>query len=301
MNPLRARKRSVLLALLLATAMAVFAWRQAGTPASSDGDGFVDPPAPASAAADAPSPLTTAAPPPPPRGFRVAPDLRQQYADRLLFTDSDLAPYAKELRQLAEAGDADAAATLSELYRACASDLGARTPSTVRCGSLGRPGQDESRRLQALATEWLQRAARLGHGPSVLATHGQFLPNPYQPPGAEELALRRVIIELLREGDHGAFLTHPAPLSNLGAEYTSDAWELAFCAMLAPCVPGPQRFCVHAGRCDPVRGGAIWRLGRLPQRQQRIVAGQQAEILAILRSGDYERLWRKPRTLPGRG
>jgi hypothetical protein len=300
MKPFRTRKLSVVLALLLAAATAALVWRQGGAPASVDDDKVVDPPALASTAADAP-PQTTADPPPPPRGFRVAPEVRQQYADRVLFADSDLAPYAEELRRLAEAGDADAAATLAELYRACAGDLGALTPSTVRCGSLGQPGQDERRRLQALATEWLQRAARLGHGPSVLATHGQFLPNPYLPPGPEELALRRVIVDMLREGDHGALLTHPVPLSNLGAEYTSDAWELAFCAMLAPCIPGPQRYCVHANRCDPVRGGAISRLSRLPQRQQRIVSGQQAEILEILRSGDYERLWRNPRTLPGRG
>lgn len=299
MSAFSQRTMGVVLALLLVGAIGALAWRDAGVSRAPEVAVATDAPPPASATAQPPP--TTAAAPPAPRRFRAPPAIRQQYADRIVFADSDLGPYAEELRQFADGGDADAAAALAELYRGCAGDLNARTPDTGRCGSLGRPGDAERRRLLAMATEWQGRAASLGHGASVLAAYNQFLPDPFQPPGPQELALRHVIVDLLRDGDYAAFLQHPAAIENLGAEYASESWELAFCTLLAPCAPGPQRYCAHAGRCDPEHGGAIRRLHGLPQRQQRIVAGQQAEILEILRSGDYERLWRKPRTLPGRG
>ncbi|MGE4073046.1 MAG: hypothetical protein AB7E72_17905 [Lysobacterales bacterium] len=238
------------------------------------------------------------------RGYRAGPAERAEYAQRLA-TEANLLVWSKLLVTQAQGGDADAAATLAELYRYCAEWLerpaavpappksASRRPSPFelamqRCAGFGAPGALTAFNLRASADAWSATAAHLGHAATILAAwrgsprYGEDLL------GAPELRARAAAEELLRESDFRALAQMDMPLADLSHSNMRIAWNRTLCELSSACEN--RRTCPYS--CDPDRQAR--ELRQLSPRKLRELHGQQMQILQALASGDYSPLWRAP-------
>lgn len=246
------------------------------------------------------------------RGFRASTEQRASYVDHLA-RDADLAALAKALDAAAQTGDADAAATLAELYRHCAEvlrysppprspkiDRPGRAPfpdelRVQRCAGFGAAGELSSFNLQSTARGWTGTAARLGDPASILASRepGYIFEN--APVDEAELRARAAAADLLLEGNFAVLTRYGNTLADLSHQRMRQAWDRTLCEMAAPC-ERRQRNCGFA--CDPQLQAS--ELQRMSPRQRRELAGQQLQILQALQSGRFDGLWRQPVAAGGR-
>ena len=241
------------------------------------------------------------------RGYRASPAERADYSARLT-TEANLLLWSQALKDRANTGDADAAASLSALYTYCAEVLAypfvplkpvANRPpqqdpnaaAKLRCAGMGEPGQLTAFNLSSDAKAWRRTAAHLGHALSVLAESGSARMRGFGPISPTELQARMAAEELLREGDYAALVRSSPIFATLSGWRMRLAWEISFCELSPPCERGRR-----CDLCDP--RGREPRLAILSPREKRMLAGQQLQILQAIQSGNFAELWRKP-TAPG--
>ncbi|MCB1614333.1 MAG: hypothetical protein KDI60_21600, partial [Xanthomonadales bacterium] len=241
------------------------------------------------------------------RGYRASPAERADYSARLA-TEANLLLWSQALKDRANTGDADAAASLSALYTYCAEVLAypfiplkpvANRPpqpdpnaaAKLRCAGMGEPGRLTAFNLSSDAKAWRRTAAHLGHALSVLAESGSARMRGFGPISPTELQARMAAEELLREGDYAALVRSSPIFATLSGWRMQLAWEISFCELSPPCERGRR-----CDLCDP--RGREPRLATLSPREKRMLAGQQLQILQAIQSGNFAELWRKP-TAPG--
>lgn len=246
------------------------------------------------------------------RGFRASTEQRTSYAYHLA-RDADLPALAKTLHAAAQTGDADAAATLAELYRHCAEVLRYPVPPRSpeierlrlapfrdelrmqRCAGFGAAGELSSFNLESTAWGWADTAARLGDPASILARRESSYRFGNGPVDQAELGARAAATDLLLEGDFAALTRYGSTLADLSHYRMRQAWDRSLCEMAGPC-DRPVRNCPIV--CDQRQ--LANELQRLSPRQRRELAGQQLQILQALQSGRFDGLWRQPVVAGGR-
>jgi hypothetical protein len=215
---------------------------------------------------------------------------RTAYTQRLN-TETDLPGYASELAKLAEAGDADAAAMLVELYEHCAGALYRAQDPPNRCDPLGPRGSETVERLRAESKRWLARAQQLGDPASQLRLPYYLAPPAGAPATPQELQLRQAVTTLIAEQDYTPLLRQTNLLADLSNRYQPQAFERAICALRVACA-AEDRYCYMRNRCMQLlinpRAGEE---SRTP-RENRILTTQQGEIEQALRQGDLSPIWR---------
>lgn len=251
--------------------------------------------------------------------------LRKQDRQRLQ-EDPDLGAFANELRARAEAGDADAAMSLSDLYRACqgatrwADDkstltefdhsfygvLGinadqlsaldaARRSIGIRCSEgIALNGANGSK----LSDSWAQRAAAMGHPGARLWAEARYLWA--ETPEPEDLERGRLIgLELLQQRDPLDLLRYASTLSPL-SPYEYSGFVMAACLLTAPCAADPLAY----GR-NSIDAGAypsfpnFLRLNFLGPRDRWISERQAEEIVSLWQAGRFDLIL--PVDLPSSG
>jgi hypothetical protein len=245
------------------------------------------------------------------RGYRASLAERADYSARLA-TESNLLLWSQTLKDRANTGDADAAASLSALYSYCAEVLAypfvprpavANRPqqqdpnaaAKQRCTGMGEPGQLTAFNLRSDAKAWKSTAAHLGHGPSVLETLVENREvRGYGPIHAGELAARAAAEDLLREGNYAELAMQSSALSQLSDISDSLPWTRSLCALAEPC--GNGRHCQRVCRAEYSQR----LVDSLPPRANRVRAGQELQILQALQSGTFAPLWRTPSEIGGR-
>lgn len=244
-------------------------------------------------------------------GYRASPAERASYSEKLN-AESSLLQWSHTLKDRANTGDADAAASLSALYSYCAEVLAypfvprpavANRPqqqdpnaaAKQRCTGMGEPGQLTAFNLRSDAKAWKSTAAHLGHGPSVLETLVENREvRGYGPIHAAELAARAAAEDLLREGNYAELAMQSSALSRLGDISDSLPWTRSLCALAEPC--GNGRHCERVCRAEYSQR----LVDSLPPRANRVRAGQELQILQALQAGTFATLWRTPSEIGAR-
>jgi hypothetical protein len=262
--------------------------------------------------------LKEVAPTPTPTRAAYRASIAQRADDaRHLAGDTDLQALAAELLARADAGDADAAKALADIYEACgtAQELLARREGYVpflhgmmtvlgfnqteievvsaalhqlqqRCAAF--PARQLSM-ARSLVQDWRDRAGQLGHPAALLET--------IRPHGTDDSPeviawreqTRRAGIELLQQGDPMDLQVHSARLSQLSV-YSRGAYLVAACTLLAGCMDDPRAYALQSMRAPTGIGVdlTLFELGQLSPRELLIAQGQSLEILRLWREGHLE-------------
>jgi hypothetical protein len=233
---------------------------------------------------------------------------------RRLASDTDLPAFVAELRARANAGDADAALTLTELYQSCVEvlqlssdrDAGERQlrgfmsvfgwgdaesdlliarigPSAQRCATLGLRS---STYTAMISQAWQARALQLEHPAAVL---GAELPNSRTDPAGAQAVLERARlagIELLRQAEPMDLVRYSPALTRV-SRYNSYGYLTAACHLLAGCADDSHAYAF--GPDNGITGSrgrlSLMELTQLSPRDRIIAEAQAAEILRLWREG----------------
>ncbi len=318
-------RRLLLLLLLTLTALGL-AWRhwqsneleppETTTPAhAAPIETAAVPAEPDASAADelAPDPEQIPAANPTRAAFRASVSQRAEDRRRAA-SDTDLPGFVAELRARANAGDADAANTLAELYKTCVEVvqfnsnreagernmrgwmdvmgwgdrefdalLGAYVQAEQRCAALSL---QSTAYAAMIAQAWQSRAVQLEHPAAVL---GADRPSAHNDAAAAQVALERARlagIELLRQAEPMDLARHAAELAGV-SRYNSDGFLMAACHLLPGCLEDPHAYALGP---DASTLGGLGRIGflamaQLSPRAQTIAEAQSAEILRLWREG----------------
>lgn len=231
---------------------------------------------------------------------RRASDAQREDYRRRLDNDPDLLLLAAQLKQSAETGDSDAAAALANLHAFCAEVLRTPVPPRTsgqkvtnpraqpaplpaqRCAGFGAAGELTALNLRSAARAWRHTAALLGDLPSQLIGDGSHP----QPGSRQALARQHAAEEMLRRGDYAALRENVEQINAIADAKLFFAMRSSICLLAGACT---TRDCQY--RCD-TRMDEEW--NHLAPREQRVRLGQQAVVLAAIRSGQYGSLWAQP-------
>ena len=200
------------------------------------------------------------------QGLRASPAARADYSVRLN-TEPNLLSWSQALKTQASAGDADAAATLSALYLACAETLSypfvprpsaagrpppadpkAADPKAAakqRCAGMGEPGELTALKLRSSAKAWKSTAAHLEHAPSVLESLMEIREvRGFGPIHPAEFPARAAAQELMSEGNYAELAVQSYALSQLSDINSEAPWRQSLCPLARSC--GPRTRCQSA-------------------------------------------------------
>lgn len=244
----------------------------------------------------------------------ASPAQRRADAERLV-RDQDLKALREDLAARAEAGDADAAWSLAQLYQACVQSWlvtvrpqqGTQMRNFLRASG---QGEEEIVAVDAVMANWQQRCAGFGDGPALVLfaqswrARALALGSPEarlsaKPPRGgrtpeqtevQRADARRAGIELLQRREAIDLLIHAGDLAR-HAPFQPDAFGLAACQLIEECAPDPRGWWLRHMDTLMVMGNARMTLaGSTPPRQWLIIEGQAAEIVRLWREGRFEDL-----------
>ena len=265
--------------------------------------------------------------PPPAAAHRAPANLRQQDRQRLQ-DDPDLGAFANELKARADAGDADAAMALSDLFAMCSrvsgwrdGDSGFRAEMRDYTGILG-VGDEQFANLEAThlnirarcaqwsqagssehlrsAESWGEAAAAMGHPGAQLSSFGSSLRQDNPSTDVLERA-GQVGLELLGQRDPLDLIRHMSDFSAL-SPYDWGGFAMAACLLDPICGPDPDAYVR-----DHLAEG--WILGRanfqrllyLGPRDRWIAERQAEEIVSLWRAGRFDLILPSDRSSSGGG
>ncbi len=239
--------------------------------------------------------------------------LRQQDRERFR-DDPDLSAYAAELQARANAGDADAAMSLAELYGFCgmasewgsgktdftAHELDMQTTSGMsatqtqqwktlllsngrRCAQWRSQSPEE---WSNLAAAWQRRAEQMGHPGAWFTAHPDLGMGPVS---AELLERARPLaLELLRQRDLDEMVRYADQLAPL-SPYDGLGFVMAACLLNEACAPDPMAYAdARIAAADIVGAGAYWPLTYSGPRALLIARQQAQEIVTLWRAGRFD-------------
>ncbi|MGE4072237.1 MAG: hypothetical protein AB7E72_13790 [Lysobacterales bacterium] len=251
---------------------------------------------------------------------RAPASLRQQDHERLQ-SEADLGAYASELQTRANAGDADAAMTLSDLMGICGIaaewDAGKAEFADHELNNLRITGMSETQiqQLQSYllfsgrrcaqwrkqsaeawweqSSAWRARAVEFDHPGAYLDARDELV---YGSASAETLARARLMgLELLRQRDLEDLTRYADRLAPL-SPYDELGFVMASCLLNEDCARDPIAFADSPGATLGLIQATGYSLLNFAGPRARLIAERQAqEIAALWRAGRFELI------LSGRG